>query len=256
MTARRGPGRGAAKSAYCTGAEPQLGLGDSPRTLPTFDAATSRRDGPDRWPQPPWPSSPRPSSPSLPPIRREKRENSKDPRPPKLSSPVALPPNGRRGSNAAFVGLPAPLSPVRRGGGWERGAGGVRDSKRRTEVRLASSGLRSCVGKCEKHPERLLILFSSGPVLQPFLPGLLSNLIPLLWGYWSLGVLLKESFQGEVMLRSGDISSRHLGHACPLLVGRGVKLRSPRLLVFDDLLLEIGRLLWMDQSGAIDSDLS
>jgi hypothetical protein len=94
-------------------------------------------------------------------------------------------------------------------------------------------------------------LILSGPILQPFRPGLLSNLIPLLGGHWSLGVLLKESFQGEVP--SGDISPRHLGHASPLLVSRGVKLCSPRPLVFDDLLLEVGGLLRMNQTGAIDS---
>src|SRR6185312_453350 len=44
--------------------------------------------------------------------------------------PASPPPAGRRGrtakSSLAFVGLPAPLSPGRWGGGRERGAGGVR----------------------------------------------------------------------------------------------------------------------------------
>src|SRR6185436_1099163 len=36
----------------------------------------------------------------------------------------------------AFSGPTAPLSPVRRAGGWERGVGGVRALKRRAPVRL------------------------------------------------------------------------------------------------------------------------
>src|SRR3977135_3927122 len=32
------------------------------------------------------------------------------------------PPNREKREQSAFVGLPAPLSPGRRGGGWERGA--------------------------------------------------------------------------------------------------------------------------------------
>jgi hypothetical protein len=53
---------------------------------------------------PPWPSSPRPSSPSLPPVRREKRENSQ--------------------SHSAFVGTScSPLSRQAGGRLGERGWG-------------------------------------------------------------------------------------------------------------------------------------
>src|SRR6185312_464812 len=55
-----------------------------------------------------------------------------------FSQPPPRPPGeeGEQPRTTAFVGLPAPLSPGGRGGGWERGAGGVRVSKRRIGVRL------------------------------------------------------------------------------------------------------------------------